>query len=127
MDTTTLMVLFVVMLFTSTHAEKGTGPWEGMDIFCEPKVTKVDVEQDGCLATDVEVKYCQGKCKSATTYTHEYPFYKSVCECCKSKKMENLYVEADCGEESDGKRMKVIVRESVTECECSMCETKGVK
>ena len=38
--------------------------------------------QSGCQVQNVVVNYCAGRCDSSTRILAEYPYVKSVCECC---------------------------------------------
>ena len=72
---------------------------------------------------DVEVKYCDGNCYSMTSYTPEYPYYKSHCHCCKAYKEKVKRIELECPPDADGviKTVPHFVPD-ILECKCKKCD-----
>ena len=71
-------------------------------------------------SVDVEIKYCKGNCRSATSYLHDPPYYTSVCQCCRASNVEKKIITLDCG----NNLKKAIAKDSVLKCHCDMCDTK---
>uniref|UniRef100_A0A7M5TYN1 CTCK domain-containing protein n=1 Tax=Clytia hemisphaerica TaxID=252671 RepID=A0A7M5TYN1_9CNID len=91
---------------------------------CELKSLRVPIERNGCRSKSyVEVKYCDGNCYSMTSYTPEYPYYKSHCHCCKAYKERARKIELECPPDANGviKTVPHYVPD-ILECKCKKCE-----
>jgi len=113
----------VILVLCWAGCQSSYTPWEGMTIECKPTTVYIDIEEHGCRAEGVAIEYCEGNCRSATIYSHDAPYYKSICECCKATEMKAKIIPASC----HGKRNATIIKNTATRCECNVCETKKKK
>lgn len=105
-------------------------PWDGMNIHCNMEKVSVIVEEDGCKNMNpVDLHYCRGNCPSATTYYHKYPYYKSICQCCKATAETVKIISLDCPpNELNGEKVtKFAYRNTVAECKCHSCDATRKK
>ena len=83
--------------------------FEDVGVTCELKQESVRV----CDNQEVKVNKCRGTCQSSSRIIMTKPWYRTTCDCCKSKK--SIYKEVSC---NDG-RVKQIF--SAVSCQCQMC------
>ena len=71
---------------------------------------------------EVELSYCKGTCPSAAVHSHEYPYYKSHCFCCKASEMTVMNVQLNCpnAKGNEPKNM-TYVQDNVVSCKCRKC------
>ncbi|XP_057303933.1 bursicon-like isoform X1 [Hydractinia symbiolongicarpus] len=119
---------FVIFFFIIKVTSVRRNPWEGMDIYCKPETTHVRVEESGCVsAKPVPLQYCRGNCRSATLYEHKYPYYRSVCQCCKAIQERAKFISLECPAVNGKKTSKIVYRDTVTKCACATCKMKKKK
>ena len=90
-------------------------------------MTKISVKETSLLLfIAVSLQYCAGNCRSATRYLHEYPYFKSICRCCKAVYVKAKLIDLECPVEegtADSKTM-VVERNVAVKCSCRVCQTK---
>ncbi|XP_071956999.1 SCO-spondin-like [Antedon mediterranea] len=81
----------------------------------------IDVENEqGCVAYDVPVTMCDGRCKTSTTILLHEPYIQYNCECCRGTyegDENNAYdrIELTC---PDGSTTRAVIAR-ITKCDCS--------
>ncbi|XP_035664469.1 SCO-spondin-like [Branchiostoma floridae] len=87
---------------------------------CQVHTEVRNLTHNSCVADNVQVSFCTGKCPSYTQINVMQPYYQTVCECC-TFTLDALqpvrFVELDCG--NGEKETTVLPR--IERCDCIAC------
>lgn len=102
-------IFFTIAILLLSHVT-WAGYWADWGVTCEPEVENIPV----CGGVkSAPVTKCRGTCRSLSTITMNFPWYKTKCQCCKASGLKPEVIHC-----SNGSKDEVFHADG---CSCQDC------